>query len=107
MLEFKQISLIERPNLIGTAKYGISISPESFAKGKLLIVEKSFDDLGEFSFIGLNIGGVFIAMRRHVNTSKNYSYISLEGSSKASAKHFIANFFELDETEIIEFDEYW
>ena len=62
MLNYTQISFLEYPELVNSARYGVKISPESFSANKVIVVERSFDDLGEYSFVGLSIGGIKLCL---------------------------------------------
>jgi len=108
MLKYDQISFIEYPELINSARYGVNISPEKFSMEKVMVIERSFDDLGEYSFIGLNVEGIKLGMRRHTSSGKEYSYVSVMGAkSEKVERNIICKIFEIPETEIVEFDDDW
>lgn len=106
-MRYQQVSFLEYPKLIGAAKYGVLFSPEDFAQKENLIVEKSFDDLGEFSFLGLKAEGCLLALRRHTQSTKAYSYVSVLGVEENSSVKFISKVFDIDEGDVVTFDEYW
>lgn len=87
--------------------YGVFISPENFVKDKAFIVERSFDDLGEFDFIGLQLGAIRIGMRRHPGSRKEYSYVSAPELETNEAIDLIAKLFNIELSEVVVFDEAW
>lgn len=87
--------------------YGVSISPENFARDKIFIVERSFDDLGDYVFVGLQCGATRIGMRRHPGSRKEYSYVSAPEIEPNEAVGLIAELFDIEQSEVIVFDEAW
>ncbi|MEM9422669.1 MAG: hypothetical protein AAF986_09210 [Pseudomonadota bacterium] len=107
MLNIRQISFIDYPNLIGTARLGINVSPEMIAKKLGMNIETSFDELGAFSFLGIAAGDVILGLRRYSQKDDEYSYISTLNTTPTVVSERIKEILPSFEIEFSEFDEDW
>ena len=82
-----QVSMIEYPQLVGTATISIDVPPDQIAK---LIsgckTERSFDNFDYFDFLALAIGDGRIAFRKYIGNPIPYSYVSIMNISQEKAQ---------------------
>lgn len=103
-----QISLLDHPELIGTAHYGVRISPADLAARDGLTPERSFDDLGYYDFLGVQTEEGLVGFRMHTGSQTKYSYVSLQGlRPNTDPKRLIGRICEIPPSEVSEFDEGW
>lgn len=107
----KQISFIDYPKLIGTARYGVMISPTELARRHRNdiggVPESSFDDLGVYEFFGVLTPHGMLGFRRHTARPEAYSFVSCLLADAADPKQVIAEFCGIPVAEIIAFDSEW
>ena len=107
MLETRQVSFLDHPDLIGSADLGIRVSPEEIAERFSLTTERSFDDLGDFEFLAVAFNKGIIAFRRYSAKSDQYSYISYKNFDREEAREIVRSLLADPELEVLEFDDKW
>ena len=108
MLEPHQISLFDYPELVGKARLGVRLTPSEIAAKYRLKPERSFDDLGYYDFLALSYRGTRLGFLSHLTSEDNrYSYVNVVADGQIGVKTLIAEICEVNESEIVEFDEEW
>lgn len=103
----KQVSFLDYPDLIGTARFGVRLTPSELAERFSLLVERSFDDLGSFDFVGVSTPDAVFGFRHHPATERPYSYVSCKPFGGHDARTLISELCEVSPAQIDEFDENW
>lgn len=88
--ERKPISFLDFPQLIGTASYGVFMTPEEIAERFNLYVEQSFcEQLGMYAFVGFEKAGHQFGCRRYFGSPKKQgcmvSVLGVENDRKREA----------------------
>ena len=107
MVELRQLSILDHQELIGEAFFGIKKTPKQVASRFGIKLEKSFDDLGYYHFLCLEYDTSILGFFRHIDSDKDYSYVSIKSSDKNDAKKIISLVCDIPQNEVIEFDEKW
>lgn len=103
----KQVSFLDYPQLVGTARFGVTLTPTEIAARANAVLETSFDDLGVYEFLGLETAGAIVGFRRHINATRNYSYAACIQSGNRDPKTVIGELCGIGPSEVIEFAENW
>ena len=108
MPQVKQVSFLDHPELIGTARYGVPVSPAEMADRFHTIPERSFDDLGFYDFFGVDTDVGLFALRMHTRTEPRMSYVSYVPKDKeVDAIEVISRFCDVPREKILMFEEMW
>lgn len=107
MLNYRQVSIIDHADLIGKARFSINFSPEDIAEAIHGQTERSFDDLYYFDFFAFEADGEIIALRRHRNNDKKYSFVSSNSKDKEKALSILNRLMGEKEIEVRDFEEEW
>jgi len=73
-----QWSMLDSPDLIGSAVFEIDVSPKEIAESFGMQVEVSFDQLYYFDFLALKTDHGIFGFRRYNNDNAKYSYLSIQ-----------------------------
>jgi hypothetical protein len=103
----RQVSFLDYPQLVGTAKFGVALTPGEIAERTNTVLEMSFDDLGVYEFLALQGAHGVVGFRRHKNSSRKYSYASCILADDCDAKSVIAELCGIGSSEVVEFNENW
>ena len=107
MLKLQQLSILDYQELIGEAFFGVKKTPNQVASSFGMHPEKPFDNLGYFHFLCLKYESTIISLFRHIDSDKEYSYVSIKLSGNIDAKKIISIVCDIPQNEIIEFDQKW
>ena len=105
MSKIKQVSFFEYPQLIGTAIFGIRLTPQQVNdRLGLYGLERSFDDFDFFGFLGVKKGDEVFGFRQYLHPNAvNYSYVSVENADDPVTA--IRNLLGEPQLEVTEFDD--
>ncbi len=103
------ISFLDFPELIGTASYGVFITPEQIAETFNLYVEQSFSDqLGMYLFVGFEKDGHQFGCRRYLGSPKNLGcLVSVLGAQDNVKQSLIAKALDVDISQVHHIDGKW
>jgi hypothetical protein len=76
MLRARQISFLDNQQLVGTARYGIPVTPCEVAKRFDARPERSFDALGYYDFFAVESESAMFGFRMHLDQEKQFSLVS-------------------------------
>ncbi|MEP4051801.1 MAG: hypothetical protein ABJN22_06125 [Litorimonas sp.] len=107
--ERKPISFLDYPQLIGSAAYGVFITPEKIAEKFDLFVEQSFcEQLGMYAFVGFEKSGRQFGCRRYFGSPEKHGcMVSVLGIGKNSRKEAIADALDIDVQDVHYAGENW
>ena len=81
MLKAKQISFLDHVELLGTADHIALVSPKEVAQKFECCLERSYDNLGEFEFVGIEFNKILFGFRRFTDdVNEDFSYVSVRGA---------------------------
>ena len=106
----RQVSFLDHPALVGTARLVINVSPEEICENRsdlCCVLERSFDDLGAFDFLAFRIGDGVIGFRRHTNNSRQYSYVSSQGVPLENLRDVLQTLIGRSDFEVEELEGCW
>ena len=103
----KQISLVDNPDLVGTARFSAKLNPQDIAAKNNLMTERSFDDLDYFEFFGFENDEVRIGIRKHRGNQSEWSYVSVSGFHDHDAKAYLAKVLSISVSDIVMHDDSW
>lgn len=109
-LVFKQVSFLDHPNLIGTALFGVKISPANIADrlGPGCRPEVSFDDQGFYEFVGVETQNGLLGFRQHFDQPKKPGcLVSCFPTDGNEPRSLIALFCGLRTKDVTELDGRW
>jgi hypothetical protein len=108
MLKAKQVSFLDHPELVGTARYGVPVSPEELASRFHTVPERSFDDLGFYEFFGIDADAGLFGFRMHTRPEDRVSYVSFVPNDKeVDAVEAISHLCRVPREKILSFEESW
>lgn len=108
MHKVTQLSFLDHPELIGTARYGASVSPLEMASRFHTLPERSFDDLGFYDFFGVDSDLGLFGFRMHTRPDACVSYVTfIAKGQEIDAIDAISHFCDLPREKIYEFKENW
>ena len=103
----KQISILDYPELIGTAQFSAKLCPVAFAEAKECLTERTWDDLDYFDFFAFQIGDMVIALRKHRGNRTDWCYVTLQNYHGSNPIAFLADTLGVSEPDIAQLDETW
>lgn len=107
MLEPRQVSFLDYPELVGTARFGVDISPAVIAERFRAVPERSFDDLGYFDFFGVRTDEAIFGFRMHIRSESKGSFVSVVSDRSIDPIASIARLCEIDRSAVRVFQESW
>lgn len=102
----KQVSILDASTLIGSAKFGVKLSPKRVGQKLGLLPCHSFDGLGQFDFLCFEIDDRRFAFFQHTAYQIENSYVSISGVFSDAISE-ISAVLGIPKTDVFVFDEEW
>jgi hypothetical protein len=103
----RQVSFLDHPELIGTARYGITVSMADMALRLGCVTERSFDDLGLYEFFAVETDSGLFGFRMHVHRLDRGSLVSFRAKGDVDAIRAISDLCGIDASAVLSFEEPW
>jgi hypothetical protein len=106
----EQISILDHIDLVGTARFGVRLTPGMIAARvrREMSLERAFDDLGFFEFLGVRTDKGRLGFRRHEQPDdRQYSYVACVPSPGIDPLDLISEVCGIERAEIVLFDDAW